>query len=352
MNTTGQFLLAPLLFQFFLAVLLLFFWRRTDWQRGASVAGNFIGLGLALALFQRVWREGTISVQAGGWEAPFGITLVTDMLSATLVLLTSVVGLAAAVYSAAAIREQRLKLGYFSILQFLLMGLTGAFMSGDIFNLYFWFEIIIISSFVLITIGGDRMQLEAAVKYFTINILASVIFLTAIAILYGLAGTLNMADLAGKVKDIDNQGLLHVSALLFFAGFGIKSAVFPLYFWLPASYHAPPAAVSAVFAGLLTKVGVYALIRIFSLVFTTDPFIYDFLGWIAVLTLFTGGVGALVQNNIRKVFSYFIVCHIGFMIAGLAMFSQVSLAGAAFYMVHDIVVKANLFLYSHFLHTL
>lgn len=344
MTTTGQFLFAPLLFQFFLAVLLLFLWRRTDLQRWASIFGNLIGLGLASMLFLRVWRGGALSVQAGGWEAPFGITLVADMFSATLVLLTSAIGLAVAIYSAASVQELRLRLGYFPILQFLLMGLAGAFLAGDIFNLYVWFEIIIISSFVLITIGGERLQLEGAVKYFTINVLASVIFLTAIAILYGLAGTLNLADLAVKAKDINNQALFNVSALMFFAGFGIKSAVFPLYFWLPASYHAPPAAVSAVFAGLLTKVGVYALMRIFSLVFTADPFIYEFMGWIAILTLFTGGVGALVQNNIRRVFSFFIVCHIGFMIAGLAIFSRPALAGAVFYMAHDIVVKANLFL--------
>lgn len=342
--TTSQFLLAPLLFQFFLAVLLLFLWRWTAWQRRASVAGNFIALLLAGVLFRRVWQGGILSVQAGGWEAPFGITLAADMLSATLVLLTSAIGLAVAIYSAAAISEQRLRLGYFSILQFLLMGLAGAFMTGDIFNLYVWFEIIIISSFVLITIGGERLQLEGAVKYFTLNVLASVIFLTAIAILYGLTGTLNLADLAVKARGIGNQALLNTCALMFFVAFGIKSAVFPLYFWLPASYHTPPPAVSAVFAGLLTKVGVYALIRIFSLVFTGDPFLYELMGWIAVLTLFTGGVGALVQNDIRKIFSYFIVCHIGFMIAGLSIFSQTALAGAVFYMVHDIVVKASLFL--------
>lgn len=341
---TSQFIFVPLLFQAFLAILLLFFWRRTNWQRGLSIAGNFVSVGLALTLFQQVWNQGILSAQAGNWDAPFGITLVADTFSATLVLLTAAVGFAVSIYSAGTISKQRLELGYFPILQFLLMGLTGAFITGDIFNLYVWFEVIIISSFVLITIGGERLQLEGAVKYFTLNILASVIFLTAVAILYGLTGTLNMADLSMKVKTIDNQALLNVSALMFFAGFGIKSAIFPLHFWLPASYHTPPPAVSAVFAGLLTKVGVYALIRIFTLIFTSDPFLYELMGWIAVLTLFTGGVGALMQNNIRKIFSYFVVCHIGFMIAGLSMFTELALAGAVFYMVHDIVVKTNLFL--------
>ena len=347
---TNHILLFPLLFQCLMAIVLLFFWSKIKLQRLLSMAGNLVGVVIAAVLFGRVWQGGIIALQAGNWPAPFGITLVADTLSATLVLLTALAGFTVSLYSAGSINNRRLKLGYFPILHFLLLGLTGAFITGDIFNLYVWFEIIIISSFVLITIGGEKLQLEGAVKYFTLNILASVIFLTAIAILYGLVGTLNMADLAGKVKGISNRGLVHVSALMFFVGFGIKSAVFPLHFWLPASYHAPPAAVSAIFAGLLTKVGVYALLRLFSLVFVGDPFLYDMLIWIAILTLFVGGIGALVQNNIRKMFSYFIICHIGFMVAGLGMFTHLAFAGAVFYMVHDIIVKTNLFMAAGLIH--
>jgi len=226
------------------------------------------------------------------------------------------------------------------------LGLIGAFLTGDIFNLYVWFEIIIISSFVLITLGGEKAQIEGAVKYFTLNILASIIFLTAIAVLYGLAGSLNMADLAVLIPKIENRGLVEVAAILFLVGFGIKSAVFPLYFWLPASYHTPPSAVAAIFGGLLTKVGVYALIRVFTLIFVGDAFLDNILIVIAILTLFSGGVGALVQNNVRKVFSYLIICHIGFMIAGLGMFTKLAIAGGIFYLIHDIVVKTNLFMIS------
>src|SRR5690606_35868392 len=170
-------------------------------------------------------------------------------------------GLAVSVFSASSIIIPRLKFGYFPIFHFLLLGLNGAFLTGDIFNLYVWFEIIIISSFVLITLGGEKAQLEGAVKYFTMNILASMIFLTAIAVLYGITGSLNMADLALKIAEIENRGLVEITAILFLVAFGIKAAVFPLYFWLPASYHTPPSAVAAIFGGLLTKVGVYALIR-------------------------------------------------------------------------------------------
>ncbi|MDR6299570.1 proton-conducting transporter transmembrane domain-containing protein [Mesonia maritima] len=341
-----QLLLYPLLFQLLLSIILMFAWRRIDLQRVISICGSVVGLILSGILFYQVWTQGTQTVQAASWEAPFGITFVADTLAATLVLLTSISGLAVSSYSSASVIPARLRFGYFPIFHFLLLGLIGAFLTGDIFNLYVWFEIIIISSFVLITLGGEKPQIEGAVKYFTLNILASIIFLTAIAVMYGLTGSLNMADLAVIVPKLENRGLVEVAAILFLIGFGIKSAVFPLYFWLPASYHTPPSAVSAIFGGLLTKVGVYALIRIFTLIFLEDVLLDDILLIIAVLTLFSGAIGALVQKNVRKVFSYLIICHIGFMIAGLGMFTEAAIAGAIFYLIHDIVVKTNLFMIS------
>ena len=341
---TEQLLLYPLLIQMFLAILLMFSWSRISWQKVISITGNALNLGLAVWLFIHVWQNGTQTVQAGNWSPPFGITFVADTLSSTLVLLTAISGLAVASFSSASVIPARLKFGFFPIFHFLLLGLNGAFLTGDIFNLYVWFEIIIITSFVLLTIGGEKAQLEGAVKYFTLNILASVVFLTAIAILYGLTGSLNMADLAGKVAAVENRTLVQVNALLFLIGFGIKSAVFPLYFWLPASYHTPPSAVSSIFGGLLTKVGVYALLRVFTLIFEFDPLLQNVFLTVAVLTLFSGAIGALVQNNIRKMFSYLVICHIGYMIAGLGMMTQVAIAGAVFYLVHDILVKTNLFM--------
>lgn len=341
---SSQFIILPLLVHFFSTVVLLFFWGKVRVQRVISVAGNMLSLVVALLLFVRIRQSGMLVAQMGNWPAPFGITMVGDVFAAALVLLVSLLGLAVALHGAGSLSDRRLLFGFFPILHFLLLGLSGAFLAGDVFNLYVWFEIIIISSFVLITLGGERKQLEGAVKYFTLNVLASVVFLTAIAFLYGLAGTLNMADLAVKVPSISNQGLVRVSALLFFIGFGIKSAVFPMYFWLPASYHTPPSAISAIFAGLLTKVGVYALIRMFSLVYAADVVLWEIILWVAAATLFTGGIGALVEKNISRLFSYFIVCHIGYMVAGLGMYTEAAMAGAVFYMLHDIPVKANLFL--------
>lgn len=337
-------ILLPLLFQFALAILLLFFWFNVPVQRVLSIAGSALNVAFSAALFVAVWQNGIICHNAGNWQPPFGIVFVADTFSALLVLLTAIAGLAVSVFSAGSVTQKRLKFGYFPIFHFLLLGLTGAFLAGDVFNLYVWFEIIIISSFVLITIGGEKAQMEGAVKYFTLNMLASVMFLTAIAVLYGLTGALNMADLAQKVPLVPNRELVHVSALLFFVAFGIKSAVFPLYFWLPDSYHTPPPAVSAIFAGLLTKVGVYALVRMVTLIFIGDSSLADILAVIAGLTLVAGAAGAMVQTHLRKIFSYLIICHIGYLIGGLSMLTQAGITGLVFYLVHDIVVKTNIFM--------
>lgn len=341
-----QLVIYPLLIQMFLAITLMFAWSRTDWQKIISILGSLINLGLSLWLFISVWDYGTHTMQAGSWQPPFGITFAADTFSATLVLLTAIAGVAVSSFSSGSVIPARLKFGFFPIFHFLLLGLNGAFLTGDIFNLYVWFEIIIITSFVLLTIGGEKAQLEGAVKYFTLNVLASVVFLTAIAVLYGLTGSLNMADLAAKVAAVENRTLVQVNALLFLVGFGIKSAVFPLYFWLPASYHTPPSAVSAIFGGLLTKVGVYALIRVFTLIFEVDAFLENVLLAVAVLTLFSGAVGAIVQRNIRKIFSYLVICHIGYMIAGLGLMTELAITGTIFYLIHDIIVKTNLFMVS------
>lgn len=326
------------------AVVLIFFWQKVTIQRLISVVGNIFALIVSIRLFKATWEAGILTMQAGNWKAPFGITFVSDGFSSTMVLLTAIAGLAISVFSTVGVSQSRIKYGYFVILHFLLMGLNGAFLTGDIFNLYVWFEVIIISSFVLMTLGGRKTQIEGAIKYVAMNLIASVIFLTAIGILYGLTGTLNMADLSLKVAAIQNRELVNITALFFFVGFGIKSAVFPLYFWLPSSYHTPPSAIAAAFGGLLTKVGIYALLRVFTLIFVPDEFTRNMFIAVASATLLTGAFGAIIKHDIRKMFSYLIVCHIGFMIAGLGLYTEIALTGAVFYLIHDIIVKTNLFL--------
>jgi multicomponent Na+:H+ antiporter subunit D len=337
-------IIATVLVHLFTALLQLTFWRKTVTHRILSMAGCLIGLGFALNLFIKVFNGGILTMNAGNWEAPFGIVFVADLLSSTFVLLVSIAALAVSVFSTIGVGRARMLYGFFPIFHFLIMGLNGAFLTGDIFNLYVWFEVVIISSFVLLTLGGRKAQLEGAVKYMAMNILASTFFLTGIGILYGITGSLNMADLSLKIPLVENQSVVNITALFFLIGFGIKSALFPLYFWLPSSYHTPPSAVAAVFGGLLTKVAIYALFRVFTLIFVPNEYLKLVFISIAVMTIITGAFGAVIKDNIRRLFSYLIVCHLGYVIGGLSLYTHMALLGAIFYLIHDIVVKTNLFL--------
>ena len=337
----------PIVLPFVAAVLTFLFRAKGSVGRWLSIGGCLLLLAASIALMVAVWREGVIAAQMGGWPAPFGITLVADLLSAVMVVITAITGLAVAVYALADIDARRESMGYHALFQVLLAGVCGAFLTGDVFNLYVWFEVMLIASFGLLVLGGDKAQLDGGIKYVALNLVSTALFLSGIGLLYGLTGTLNMADLHLAVRAVENQGLLTVVAVLFIVAFGVKAAVFPLFFWLPASYHTPPVAVSAVFAGLLTKVGVYALFRMFTLVFTHDTaYTHGMLLVIAALTMITGVLGAAAQNEFRKILSFHIVSQIGYMVLGLALFTPLALVGAVFYLVHHIIVKANLFLIS------
>jgi len=316
-------------------------------QRSISVGGSLALLIAAVWLAARVWSGGIVAGQMGGWAAPFGITLVADLLSVIMVLITAIAGLAVAVYALADIDARLEALGFHALYHVLIGGVCGAFLTGDIFNLYVWFEVMLIASFGLLVLGGGRAQLDGGIKYVALNLVSTILFLGGIGLLYGLTGTLNMADLHVAVQASEQTGLLTVVAVLFLVAFGIKSAVFPLFFWLPASYHTPPVAISAIFAGLLTKVGVYALIRTFTLIFTQDiGYTHGILLVVAALTMITGVLGAAAQNQFRKILSFHIISQIGYMVLGLALFTPLAVAGAVFYLVHHIIVKANLFLIS------
>jgi len=311
-----------------------------------------LSLGFAAALlvdsallFAAVWRDGIVVVQASGWAAPFGITLAVDTLGAVMTLIAAITGLACLAYATAEISEEDRRAFFHPLSHVLLAGVCGAFVTGDLFNLYVWFEVLLIASFGLLVIGGSKAQTDGAVKYLALNLVATSLFLLATGLIYGLTGTLNMADLALAVPRIENVGVLNAAAMMLLAAFGMKAAVFPLFFWLPASYHTPLVSVSAVFAGLLTKVGVYALIRVVTLIFTHDPaWTNTLLLWTSGLTMLTGVLGAAAQNEWRRILSFHIVSQIGYMVMGLALGTQLGLVGAVFYLVHHIVVKANLFL--------
>ncbi|MBZ0307867.1 MAG: Na+/H+ antiporter subunit D, partial [Anaerolineae bacterium] len=248
-------LILPILIPFITAILCLFVWGRVDFQERLTVLGMLVLLVVGLVLLVDVNQNGIQAVQMGDWKAPYGITFVADLLSAIMVTMTGLIGLMTALYSVVSMDEARERFGYYPLLNVLIMGVCGAFLTGDVFNLYVWFEVMLIASFVLLALGGERAQLEGAIKYVTLNLMSSAIFLMAAGILYSVTGTLNMADLHIVLGDVNEPGLVTVLAIMFMIAFGIKAAVFPLFFWLPASYHTPPVAITTVFSGLLTKVG-------------------------------------------------------------------------------------------------
>jgi len=334
----------PLIIPFTTAII-AYLLRASPAGRWVSVAGSGLGLAASIVLMALVLDEGVVAAQMGQWAAPFGITLVADLLSAVMVLITAITGFAVAIYAMGDVTEAQERLGYHGLFQVLLAGVTGAFLTGDLFNLYVWFEVMLIASFGLLVLMGGREQVDGGVKYVALNLISTIFFLMGIGLLYGLTGTLNFADLALKVEGVENQGLLTVVAMMFMVAFGVKAAVFPLFFWLPAAYHTPSFSVSAVFAGLLTKVGVYALIRCFTLVFDHDiAFTHTILLWVACLTMVVGVLGAAAQSDFRKILSFHIISQIGYMILGLALMTPLAIVGAVFYLVHHIIVKANLFL--------
>lgn len=346
-------LILPILIPLLTAAVSLLAWKSRRVQRGLGVVGTAALLMAAVQLLRVVQQQGIQTARMGNWPAPFGITLVADLFSAIMVVLAGLMGFAVAIYSLVSVDKPREAFGYYPLLHILLMGVCGAFITGDIFDLYVWFEVMLIASFVLLALGGERAQLEGAIKYLTLNLISSALFLAAAGILYGATGTLNMADLARQLNAASHPGLMTTLAMLFLIAFGIKAAVFPLFFWLPASYHTPPVAVSAIFAGLLTKVGVYALIRVFTLLFVQEvSFTHNLILIIAGLTMVTGVLGAAAQNEIRRILSFHIISQIGYMIMGLGLFSPLAIAGSVFYIAHHIIVKTNLFLIGGLVHRL
>ncbi|MGH2372557.1 MAG: proton-conducting transporter membrane subunit [bacterium] len=308
-------------------------------QRILGLAGCLASLSVSIALVLLARDGRVMPIQAGGWPAPFGITLVADMLGALMVLIASLIGLVGLAFTIAAGRDDRfVQAGW----QFLLVGINWAFLTGDIFNLYVAYEVMLISSYFLLTHGTTRRQAREAFGYVAINLVASMFFLFAVALIYSATGTLNMAHLVERVPQAP-AGPVRAGAALLLMAFGIKGAIFPLYFWLPHAYAIPPGGIAAFFGGLLTKVGVYSLFRVFTIIFPSggpDPVLL----WSAAFTMLFGVLGALAQEDIRRILSFHIISQVGYMIMGLALSSQLGIAGGIFYVLHHIVVKSGLLL--------
>jgi multicomponent Na+:H+ antiporter subunit D len=334
----------PLLIPLLTGILLIFLRNRITAQRWLSALSLLFLLAVSANLVHVVSIQGIQTLQLGGWEPPYGIIFVADMFAALLVLTTTIVSLACILFAFNSIGEKRERFYFYPFMQFLITGVIGSFLTGDIFNLFVCFEVMLISSYVLIVLGGTKQQLRESIKYLLINIVSSIMFVVAVAYLYAITGTLNMADLSLRVAEVGQGGLITVVAILFLFVFSLKAGLF-LYFWLPGSYSAPPTAIAAIFGGLLTKVGVYAIFRTFTLIFYHQPEITHMLiAWLAAITMIIGVIGAVSHWDIRKILAYNIVVAVGFIMFGLATFSSVAIEGAIFYLIHDMIIKALLFL--------
>ncbi len=309
-----------------------------------GVLGVVLVIGAILLVV--VDADGAIAVAIGGWDAPIGIVLVVDRLAALLLVVSAAVLLSVLVFSvgqglADGDRETPVSI-YYPTYLILATGVFNAFLAGDLFNLYVSFEILLVASYVLITVGGTELRIRAGITYIVVSLVSSIIFLAAIAMIYAAVGTVNIAQLSVRLGELphDIQLVLHVMLLV---AFGIKAAVFPLSFWLPDSYPTAPAPVTAVFAGLLTKVGVYAIMRTEMIMFPGDELGVPIM-IVAALTMIVGILGAVAQADIKRLLSFTLVSHIGYMLFGIGLGTAAGLSAATYYVVHHITVQTTLFL--------
>ncbi|MCC5892559.1 Na+/H+ antiporter subunit D [Exiguobacterium sp.] len=335
----------PIVIPALAAIIMMFLPKNVRLQRGLALGSIFVTLLVSLFLVHTVSQEGILTLNLGNWPAPFSITLVSDMLSALLVttstLLTFFIIWFAVHYFSTAYEENYL----YVAMMFLLVGVNGAFTTGDIFNLFVFFEVFLISSYVLIVLGGKGVQLRESIKYLLVNVLASALFVMAVAYLYGAVGTLSLADLAQKIPLVDNPNVISVIGVLFIIVFGLKGALVPLHYWLPGSYVVAPTPILALFGALLTKVGVYSILRTYTLLFDVNgTFLQTFLIVLAVLTIITGMVGAIAYNDVKLIIIYNIMIAVGVILYGIAINTQTSLEGALYYLIHDMMIKAVLFM--------
>ena len=338
-------LLFPIIIPLLFATILLLFPKKTGMQRIFAAAGAALTFIAGLFLLAKVYTDGVQAVTLGSWAAPFGISMVSDLFSVLLVLSSSLITLFVIFYSFPTIGGLREKSYYYPAVLFLMTGVNGAFTTGDIFNLFVFFEVLLMASYMLIVHGGTKPQLRETIKYLLVNVISSALFVAAVAYLYSVTGTLNMADLAVKIPQIEEAtGILTVIAVMFLIVFGFKAAIFPLYFWLPGAYHAPPTPILALFGALLTKVGVYAIMRTYTLFFTMNTgFTHELLGIIAILTILAGCVGALAYFDVKKIIIYNIIIAVGVILFGVSQLNEAGVEGAIFYLLHDMLIKAALF---------
>lgn len=337
-------LIAPIIIPLLTGMVLIIFQKNIMLQRILSLVALLATIVISILLMNQIRDGGIQTLQLGGWEAPYGISLVGDMFSALLLLAASIVSVGCLIYAFSSIGRRQEKLYFYPLFLFLITGVNGSFLTGDLFNLYVCFEVFLVASYVLITVGGEKRQLRESLKYIFTNIIASAFFLIGVAYLYSMTGTLNLAHLSIRIAEIGQDGLITTVALLFLIVFAMKAGLL-LYFWLPGSYSVPPTAIAAIFAALLTKVGIYAIFRMFTLVFYHEPQItHLFIGILAAITMILGGLGASGYSDLRKILTYNVIISVGFIMAGLVSLTSAGITGSIYYLIHDILIKAIVFM--------
>lgn len=340
----NNWLIAPVIIPLLTGMILIIFQKNIQLQRILSLLALFATGVISVLLMNQVKDGGIQTLQLGGWEAPYGISFVGDMFSVLLLLATSIVAVCCLIYAFPSIGRKQEKLYFYPLFLFLITGVNGSFLTGDLFNLYVFFEVFLVASYVLITLGGSGRQLGESLKYIFTNIIASAFFLFGVAYLYSMTGTLNLAHLSIRIAEVGQDGMITTIALLFLIVFALKAGLL-LFFWLPGSYSVPPTAIAAIFAALLTKVGIYAMIRMFTLIFYHEPQItHLIIGILAAATMILGGLGAIGFGDLRKIITYNVVISVGFIMLGLVSFTHEGLMGSIYYLLHDILIKALIFL--------
>src|SRR5690625_3853672 len=334
----------PMAIPLIVAILLVFFRQKIVLQRWTAIFTMFITTLVSGKLLLEVYTKGILRIDFGNWKPPFGILFVADSFASLLVVTSSIVTFIILIYAIQSIDQARERMFFYPFVLFLVTGVHASFLTGDLFNLFVSFEVMSLASYVLITLGGEKNQLRQSITYMTINILSSWIFLVAIAYLYRMLGTLNMAHLAERIQESGQTPIITVVSILFLIVFSLKAGLV-LYQWLPGSYSAPPTAIAALFGALLTKVGIYAMFRLFTLLFYHEPQVtHTIISWMAAITLIAGSIGAVSSRNIRYIVAYNVIIAVGFIFVGLALGTQVAFEGTIYYLIHDIIVKALLYL--------
>lgn len=317
--------------------------RRRWLQRLIGVTILSISTAVSVAILVHVDQEGPAAAFMGGWDAPVGISLVADRLTGLMLVVASPVLLAVLLFATGQPGTEKEQPAFHPVYLVLAAGISLSFLTGDLFNLFVAFEMMLTASYVLMTVGGRADQVRTGMTYVVISLIASTLLVSSIGLIYAATGTVNMADIAERMGHLPG-GVRVAFALLLFVVFGIKAAVFPLFFWLPDSYPSAPTAVTAIFAGLLTKVGVYCIIRTQTLMVAPADRPIGFFLVIAGLTMVVGVLGAIAQNDIKRILSFHIVSQIGYMVLGLALFTVAGIGAAILYLINQIVLKSTLLL--------